>query len=127
MISATADLERTKIDLQRRQALIASGSVSGDELTHVINGASDAHAALNSARAGVALAQARVDKAEVDLGRTVIRSPVDGIIARRQVQLGERVQPATPLLSVVPVSQMYVNANFKEVQLKQVHAGQQSN
>jgi membrane fusion protein (multidrug efflux system) len=125
VISATADLERTKIDLQRRQALIASGSVSGDELTHVINGASDAHAALNAARAGVALAQARVDKAEVDLGRTVIRSPVDGIIARRQVQLGERVQPATPLLSVVPVSQMYVNANFKEVQLKQVHAGQQ--
>ena len=125
VISATADLERTKIDLQRRQALIASGSVSGDELTHVINGASDAHAALNAARAGVALAQARVDKAEVDLGRTVIRSPVDGIIARRQVQLGERVQPATPLLSVVPVSQIYVNANFKEVQLKQVHAGQQ--
>ena len=73
----------------------------------------------------VALAQARVDKAEVDLGRTVIRSPVDGIIARRQVQLGERVQPSTPLLSVVPVSEMYVNANFKEVQLKKVRAGQQ--
>ena len=124
VISATADLDRTKIDLQRRQALIASGSVSGDELTHVINGASDAHAALNAARAGVALAQARVDKAEVDVGRTVIRSPVDGVVARRQVQLGERVQPSTPLLSVVPVSQMYVNANFKEVQLKQVRAGQ---
>ena len=125
VIAATADLDRTKIDLQRRQALIASGSVSGDELTHVINGASDAHAALNAARAGVALAQARVDKAEVDVGRTVIRSPVDGVVARRQVQLGERVQPSTPLLSVVPVSQMYVNANFKEVQLKQVRAGQE--
>jgi membrane fusion protein (multidrug efflux system) len=124
VISATADFERTQIDLQRRQALVASGSVSGDELTHVINGASDARAALNAARAGVALAQARVDKAEVDVGRTVIRSPVDGIIARRQVQLGERVQPSTPLLSVVPVGQMYVNANFKEVQLKQVRAGQ---
>ena len=94
-------------------------------MTHVINGASDAHAALNAARAGVALAQARVDKAEVDVGRTVIRSPVDGVVARRQVQLGERVQPSTPLLSVVPVSQMYVNANFKEVQLKQVRAGQE--
>jgi membrane fusion protein (multidrug efflux system) len=125
VISATADLARTKIDLQRRQALIASGSVSGDELTHVINGASDAHAALSAARAVVALAQARVDKAEVDVGRTVIRSPVDGVVARRQVQLGERVQPSTPLLSVVPVTQMYVNANFKEVQLKQVRAGQQ--
>ena len=77
------------------------------------------------AHASVALAQARVDKAEVDLGRTVIRSPVDGIIARRQVQLGQRVQPSTPLLSVVPVREMYVNANFKEVQLKKVRAGQQ--
>ena len=125
VMSATADLDRTKIDLQRRQALIASGSVSGDELTHVINGASDAHAALNAAHAGAALAQARVDKAKVDVGRTVIRSPVDGVVARRQVQLGERVQPSSPLLSVVPVSQMYVNANFKEVQLKQVRPGQQ--
>ena len=72
----------------------------------------------------MALAQARVDKAKVDLGRTVIRSPIDGVIARRQVQLGERVQPSTPLLSVVPVSEMYVDANFKEVQLKMVRPGQ---
>jgi membrane fusion protein (multidrug efflux system) len=125
VISATADIKRTNIDLQRRQALVASGSVSGDELTRVINGASDARAALNAARATVALAQARVDKAEVDLARTVVRSPVDGIIARRQVQLGQRVQPSTPLLSVAPVREMYVNANFKEVQLKKVRAGQQ--
>ena len=125
VISATADVERTHIDLQRRQALVASGSVSGDELTRVINGDSDARATLNAAHAAVALAQARVDKAQVDLGRTVIRSPVDGIIARRQVQLGQRVQPSTPLLSVVPVRDMYVNANFKEVQLRKVRAGQQ--
>jgi membrane fusion protein (multidrug efflux system) len=72
----------------------------------------------------VALAQARVDKAKVDLGRTVIRSPIDGVIARREVQLGQRVQPSTPLLDVVPVSEMYVNANFKEVQLKKVRPGQ---
>jgi membrane fusion protein (multidrug efflux system) len=122
--SATADVERAGIDLQRRQALVASGSVSGDELTHVINGANDARASLNAARAAVALAQARVDKAKVDLGRTVIRSPIDGVVARREVQLGQRVQPSTPLLSVVPVSEMYVNANFKEVQLKKVRPGQ---
>ena len=122
--SATSDLERSGIDLQRRQALIASGSVSGDELTKVINGAGDARASLNAARAAVALAQARVDKAKVDLGRTVIRSPIDGVIARREVQLGQRVQPSTPLLNVVPVSEMYVNANFKEVQLKKVRPGQ---
>ena len=74
----------------------------------------------------MALAQARVDKAKVDLGRTVIRSPIDGVIARRQVQLGERVQPSTPLLSVVPVSEMYVDANFKEVQLKRCAPGRRS-
>jgi len=122
--SATADLERSGIDLQRRQALVASGSVSGDELTKVVNGASNARASLSGARAAVAMAEARVDKAKVDLGRTVIRSPIDGVIARREVQLGQRVQPSTPLLDVVPVSEMYVNANFKEVQLKKVRPGQ---
>jgi membrane fusion protein, multidrug efflux system len=122
--AATADLERSGIDLQRREALVASGSVSGDELTKVINGASNAHASLNVARAAVALSQAHVEKAQVDLGRTVIRSPIDGVIARRQVQLGQRVQPSAPLLSVVPVSEMYVDANFKEVQLKLVRPGQ---
>src|SRR4029077_7575183 len=98
--SATADLERSGVDLQRRQALVASGSVSGDELTKVINGASNARASLSGARAAVAMAEARVDKAKVDLGRTVIRSPIDGVIARREVQLGQRVQPSTPLLDV---------------------------
>jgi len=122
--AATADFERSSIDLKRREALIASGSVSGDELTKVINGAGDARASLSAAHAAVALAQAHVDKANVDLGRTVIRSPIDGIIARREVQLGQRVQPSTPLLSVVPVSEMYVDANFKEVQLKMVRPGQ---
>jgi membrane fusion protein (multidrug efflux system) len=122
--SATSDVKRSGIDLQRREALVASGSVSGDELTKVINGASNATASLNAARAAVALAEVHVDKAKVDLGRTVIRSPIDGVIARRQVQLGERIQPSTPLLSVVPVSEMYVDANFKEVQLKMVRPGQ---
>ncbi|MGC2461514.1 MAG: HlyD family secretion protein [Steroidobacteraceae bacterium] len=124
VVSATSDVERSGIDLQRREALVASGSVSGDELTKVINEASNARASLNAARASVAQAQARVDKAKVDLGRTVIHSPVDGVIARREVQLGQRVQPSTPLLDVVPVSEMYVNANFKEVQLKKVLPGQ---
>ena len=124
VVSATADVEKSAIDLKRRQALVNSGSVSGEELTKVINESSTSAASLNAARAAVAEAQARLDKAKVDLGRTVIRSPVDGVIARRNVQLGQRVQPSTPLLSVVPVSEMYVNANFKEVQLKKVHPGQ---
>src|SRR5450631_15964 len=122
--SARSDVKRSGIDLQRREALVASGSVSGDELTKVINGASNAKASLTAAHAAVELAQVHVDKAKVDLGRTTIRSPIDGVIARRQVQLGERVQPTMPLLSVVPVGEMYVDANFKEVQLKMVQPGQ---
>jgi membrane fusion protein (multidrug efflux system) len=124
VISAVSDVERTGIDLKRREALVASGSVSGDELTNATNHASGARAALDAARAQVALARARVDKSNVDLARAVIRAPIDGVIARRQVQLGQRVQPSMPLLSVVPIDQVYVNANFKEVQLAKVHAGQ---
>ena len=124
--SAKANLERSGIDLKRREALVGSGSVSGDELTQVQNGATNARAALNAAVAVEALTQARMEKARVDLGRTVIRTPVDGVIARRQVQLGQRVQPSVPLLSVVPVQEMYVNANFKEVQLQNVRPGQKA-
>ncbi|PXF29083.1 hemolysin D [Pokkaliibacter plantistimulans] len=72
----------------------------------------------------VVLARAKRDQAQLDLDRTIIRSPVDGIVARRQVELGQRVQPSSPLLTVVPVQNMYVEANFKEIQLKQVKAGQ---
>jgi membrane fusion protein (multidrug efflux system) len=123
--AATADAERSTVDLSRRQALVKSGSVSGDELTHVKNTYTSSQSAVDAARAAVALALARCDKAEVDVERTVIRAPVDGIVARRQVQLGQRVMPSMPLLSVVPVHDMYVNANFKETQLKEVHDGQE--
>jgi membrane fusion protein (multidrug efflux system) len=122
--SAQADLERANIDLKRREALAGTGAVSGDELTHVKDGAHNAQAALDAANASAALAQARAERARIDLERTVISSPVDGVVARRQVQLGQRVQPSIPLLSVVPVQSIYVNANFKEVQLADVHPGQ---
>lgn len=122
--AAKADLERASIDLKRREALVGSGSVSGDELTKAKNSATNARAALDATLAAELQARARVDKTKVDLGRTVIRAPVDGVVARRQVQLGQRVMPSMPLLSVVPVQDMYVNANFKEVQLEQVRPGQ---
>ncbi|KVP97925.1 hemolysin D [Burkholderia ubonensis] len=72
----------------------------------------------------VTLARARRDQAQVDLERTVIRAPVDGIVAKRMVQLGQRIQAGTPLLAVVPVQDMHVDANFKEVQLTDVRVGQ---
>lgn len=72
----------------------------------------------------VMLAKAKVEQAEVDLARTVIKAPVDGVIARRQVQVGQRVQNGERLMSVVPLHDVHVDANFKEVELRQVKIGQ---
>ena len=92
-------------------------------------GSKDANAALianstEETNPEVALARARRDQAAVDLERTIIRAPLDGVVAKRQVQLRQRVQAGTPLLAVVPVHEMHVDANFKEVQLENVRAGQ---
>ncbi len=72
----------------------------------------------------VLLARAKLEQAKLDLERTVLRAPVDGVIARRQVQVGQRVQTGASLLSVVPLQEMHVDANFKEGQLTQVKIGQ---
>lgn len=72
----------------------------------------------------VLLAKARYEQAKIDLERTIIKAPVDGTIAKRQVQVGRRVQIGAPLLTVVPTHNMHVDANFKEVELKQVKIGQ---
>ncbi|MGB7401223.1 MAG: HlyD family secretion protein [Arcobacter sp.] len=72
----------------------------------------------------VLLAKARLDQAIVNLNRTIIKAPISGIIAKRQVELGQRVQAGTPLLSIVPTHNIYVNANFKEGKLRRVKVGQ---
>lgn len=72
----------------------------------------------------VMLAKAKVEQAQVDLARTVIKAPVDGVIARRQVQIGQRVQNGERLMSVVPLHDVHVDANFKEVELRHVKIGQ---
>ena len=153
---ARGDLSRARIDLDRREALAASGSVSGDELTSARNAYSTALARLKDADAGraqatanrtaaigsrdanralidraapednpeVLAARAARDQARVDLDRTVIRAPVDGVVSRRQVQVGQRVQAGASLMVVVPVNAVYVDANFKEGQLRKVKRGQ---
>ena len=72
----------------------------------------------------VQLAQARRDQAQVDLDRSTVRAPVDGVVAKRSVQIGQRVQAGAPLMTVVPVQRIYVDANFKEGQLGKVRVGQ---
>ncbi|MFW1754509.1 HlyD family efflux transporter periplasmic adaptor subunit [Acinetobacter wanghuae] len=72
----------------------------------------------------VQIAQAKLKQALLDLERTEIKAPFDGVISRRSIQVGQRVAPGNVLMMVVPVSQLYVDANFKESQLKQVRPGQ---
>ena len=153
---AQANLEKARTDYQRRQSLVSSGSVSGEEVTTARNALATAQASLAAAQASraqaaagrqaavgtmnangaliagtsvdgnpeVLAAQAALDQARVDLERTVIRAPVDGIVTRRQVQVGQRVQPGAPLMTIVPIQSAYVDANFKEVQLAEVRPGQ---
>ena len=71
----------------------------------------------------IAAARAQLDHARLDLSRTVIRAPFDGVVARKTVQLGQRVAVGAVLMTVVPVQNAYVDANFKEVQLSKVHVG----
>ena len=72
----------------------------------------------------VLVAKAHVDQALLDLERTVIRAPVDGVVTRRNIQIGQRVAAGSVTMSVVPISSLYVDANFKESQLAKVKAGQ---
>ncbi|MCW6533690.1 HlyD family efflux transporter periplasmic adaptor subunit [Sphingomonas lycopersici] len=72
----------------------------------------------------VLAAQARVDQARLDLARTVIRAPVDGVVTSRAVQVGQRLAAGTAVMKIVPVDQLYVDANFKEGQLTRVKPGQ---
>ena len=149
LVRAKAELARAVVDYDRRKALAGSGAVSGEELTSFktaldaaqaafqqaeanVQGAKGSYEANNALISGVPLdqnpevtaARFRVEQAQVALNRTVIRAPVDGVVVKRSVQLGQMVQTGTPLMTVVPVGQAYVNANFKEVQLKKVHVGQ---
>jgi membrane fusion protein (multidrug efflux system) len=72
----------------------------------------------------VAAAKAALDQARLDLSRTVIRAPIDGVVTNRQVQVGQRVAAGNSVMTIVPVGAVYVDANFKEGQLERVRPGQ---
>ena len=74
----------------------------------------------------VQAARSKLDSAKLDLSRTVIRAPFDGVIAQRNVQVGQRIAAGTSIMTVVPLNNMYVDANFKEGQLKKVRVGQKA-
>ena len=117
LAKAQSESERTRLHFDRHKALSKSGAVSKEDITNAETIYKSAQAVMNGA-------SIIVEQAIVDLSRTIVRSPVDGIIAKRQVQLGQRVQSGMPLMSVVPVASLHVDANFKEVQLRKVKIGQ---
>ena len=149
LLRAQADLDKALLDERRRQRLAAPGAISQQELSDSQTAVRVAQAAVNQAKARVAAAagarranqvlvedttvetnpevlaaKARLDQAKVDLSRAVIRAPVDGVVDQRHVAVGQRVQPGVPVMVVVPVQDMYVDANFKEGQLRGVKPGQ---
>jgi membrane fusion protein, multidrug efflux system len=149
VISAQAAVDQAQKAYDDRRNLAAIGAVAGEDLTNAKTTLDRAVAALNATKAQataaqgqratnaalisggdvdsnpqVKLAQARVDQARLDLDRTVIRAPISGVIAKNTVEVGQRVQVGTPLMTIVPIDNAYVNANFKEVQLKKVAIGQ---
>ena len=145
LVSAQAAAKRTQLELDRQQALATREFASRQTLEkaqanrdQTIAGVQSAQAALDAAQAAVDVLQAQqqeaartVDelqtalaKAERDLSFTEIRAPVDGVIGNRAVQTGDFVQTGQRLASLVPLDDVYIDANFKETQLARLKPGQ---
>ena len=146
---AQSDIAKAQDDLQRRRALSGNGAVSKEELNHAETSLDNAKSQLAAAQAGVVAARealasnqsltegtsvaqhpsvlaaaAKVREAYLATQRVALPAPVDGYVAKRTVQLGQRVAAGTPMMSIVPLDQLWVDANFKEVQLRNIRIDQ---
>ncbi len=149
IVKAQSDIAKAQDDLQRRRALSGNGAVSKEELNHAETTLANAKSALAAAQAGVIAAReqlasnqsltegtsvaehpsvlaaaAKVREAYLATQRVAMPAPVDGYVAKRTVQLGQRVAAGTPMMSIVPLNQLWVDANFKEVQLRNIRIDQ---
>lgn len=136
------ELTRAEDDLAQRRKQAATGIISKEELRHAEATVNAARAAVNAAReqafSGLALtegtgvkahpnvkrAAAQVAEMLLAMQRTSLQAPVSGQIAKRSVQLGQHVNPGTPLMAVIPLDRLWVDANFKEAQLRNMRVGQ---
>lgn len=136
------DLAKARADLARRRDLLGSGAISGEEVKHAEDAVRAAAASLQAARHQVASSQALVDRTPVAGNpdvlaaaaqvrdawiadyRTRVPAPVTGLVTKRNVQLGQRINPGVSLMSVVPLDHLWVDANFKESQLRHIRIGQ---
>ncbi|HQD16560.1 MAG TPA: efflux RND transporter periplasmic adaptor subunit, partial [Ottowia sp.] len=146
---ARSQLATAEQDVARRQGLVAGGAVSGEELAHARAQVSAAQSTLTAAQAAASAAReqlasnqaltegtpvaehpsvltaaAKLREAWLAAHRTSIPAPVSGYVGKRSVQLGQRVAPGAPLMTVVALEQVWVDANFKENQLRQIRVGQ---
>jgi membrane fusion protein, multidrug efflux system len=137
-----SDLDKAEQDLARRKQVEEIGAVSGEEMQHARDAVAAARAAYDAARQqsqaqralvertsiethpDVQNAASRVREAYLAYTRTALPAPVSGVVARRTVQVGQRVSPGMPLMAIVPLEQVWVDANFKEGQLAHLRTGQ---
>jgi membrane fusion protein (multidrug efflux system) len=136
------DVERTTADLKRRQELAGTGAVSKEEVEHARNALQSAESALQATREqlnsnrvltdrtsvakhpNVQRAAGQVQAAYLAYARATLPAPITGYVAKRSVQVGQRIAAGTPLLSIVPLNALWVDANFKEVQVARMRIGQ---
>ena len=139
---AAVALALAQTDYQRRLAASTDGAVSAEELAHARDNVRSSEAALTAARGGhdqtlsqiegvdiannpdVLAAEATLRNAMIAQVHMRIVAPVDGVVAQRTVQVGQQVTAGTPLLAVVPLNTVWVDANFKEVQLQDMRVDQ---
>ena len=137
-----AELARARADYKRRYEMRASGAVSREDLAHSESAVRGAEANEAAAREqlsanlaqtenttvethpSVQRASASVREAYLGYVRAKLPAPVSGYVAKRSVQLGARVQAGAPLMAIVPLDALWIDANFKEVQLSQLRIGQ---
>ena len=137
-----ADLARAQDDYKRRMSVAQTGAVSLEEISHAQDAVKVAKAALVAAEQNLAsnraltertsiaehpnvlAAAAKVRDAYLNFARNTLPAPVTGYVAKRSVQVGQRVSPGNPLMAIVALNSVWVDANFKEVQLKGMRIGQ---
>ena len=137
-----SDLSRAQDDLKRRMQVAQTGAVSQEEISHARDAVRGAQAALDAAEQELAsnrsltanttiadhpnvlAAAAKVRDSYINYARNTLPAPVTGYVAKRSVQVGQRVSPGNPLMAIVPLNAVWVDANFKEVQLKHMRIGQ---
>src|SRR6195256_5061518 len=137
-----AEWRRAREDLQRRTGLPDARALAEEDLKHAQAQAETSAAALKVAEQQLAASEAllsrttvathpdvrqagaKLGEAYLAASRATLVAPVTGYVAKRSVQLGQQVAPGAPLLAIVPLAEVWVDANFKETQLQHVRIGQ---